>query len=103
MAVHPEDERYAALIGRKLRLPVIGRLIPVVADDAVDREFGTGAVKVTPAHDPVDYGIGQRHGLAIINVMNDDMTMGEAAGPTRARTDMPVARTSSGISRRPAI
>ena len=81
VAVHPEDERYAALIGRKLRLPVIGRLIPVVADDAVDREFGTGAVKVTPAHDPVDYGIGQRHGLAIINVMNDDMTMGEAAGP----------------------
>ncbi len=81
VAVHPEDERYATLLGRKVRLPVIGRLIPVVADEAVDREFGTGAVKVTPAHDPVDYGIGQRHGLATINVMNDDMTMNEAAGP----------------------
>jgi valyl-tRNA synthetase len=81
VAVHPEDERYAHLVGRNLRLPILGRLIPVVADEAVERAFGTGAVKVTPAHDPVDYGIGQRHGLAIINVMNDDMTMNEAAGP----------------------
>ncbi|MGI6367922.1 MAG: valine--tRNA ligase [Anaerolineae bacterium] len=80
VAVHPEDERFASLIGRRLRLPIVGRLIPVVADEAVDREFGTGAVKVTPAHDPVDYGIAQRHGLPIINVMTDDMKMNDAAG-----------------------
>ncbi|NLT73436.1 MAG: valine--tRNA ligase [Chloroflexi bacterium] len=80
VAVHPEDERYAALIGRRLRLPLLGRLIPVVGDEAVDREFGTGAVKVTPAHDPVDNAIAQRHGLALINVMNDNMTMNAAAG-----------------------
>jgi len=81
VAVHPQDERYAALVGRRVRVPVLGRLIPIVADEAVDREFGTGAVKVTPAHDPVDYAIGQRHGLGVINVMNDDMTMAESAGP----------------------
>jgi valyl-tRNA synthetase len=55
VAVHPEDERYASLIGRTVRLPVIGRLVPIIADEAVDREFGTGAVKITPAHDPTDY------------------------------------------------
>jgi len=81
VAVHPEDERYRDMIGLKVRLPVINRLIPIIADEAVDPEFGTGAVKVTPAHDPVDYEIGQRHGLPAINVMNDDATMNEEAGP----------------------
>ena len=81
VAVHPEDERYASLIGRTVRLPVIGRLVPVIADEAVDREFGTGAVKITPAHDPVDYAVAQRHDLPLINIMHDDMTMNTNAGP----------------------
>ena len=81
VAVHPEDERYADLVGLEVVLPVIGRAIPIVADEAVDRAFGTGAVKITPAHDPVDYEVGQRHGLPSINVMNDDMTMNAEAGP----------------------
>ncbi|MFO7636586.1 MAG: valine--tRNA ligase [Clostridia bacterium] len=80
VAVHPEDERYAGLIGRTVNLPLMDRPIPVVGDDFVDREFGTGAVKVTPAHDPNDFEIGLRHGLAFINVMNDDGTMNENAG-----------------------
>ncbi|AXA84688.1 valine--tRNA ligase [Lysobacter oculi] len=70
--VHPEDERYAALIGKRVRLPLVGREIPVIADDYVDREFGTGVVKVTPAHDFNDYAVGQRHGLDVINIFTDD-------------------------------
>ncbi|MGI5916257.1 MAG: valine--tRNA ligase [Anaerolineae bacterium] len=81
VAVHPDDERYRDMIGKSVRLPVLGRLIPIVADDAVDPAFGTGAVKVTPAHDPTDYAIGRRHNLPAINVMNDDMTMNAEAGP----------------------
>ena len=81
VAVHPEDDRYRDMIGLQVRLPVVDRLIPIIADDAVDPEFGTGAVKVTPAHDPVDYDLGQRHGLPAINVMNDDSTMNAEAGP----------------------
>jgi valyl-tRNA synthetase len=81
VAVHPEDERYADLVGLEVVLPVIGRVIPIVADEAVERAFGTGAVKITPAHDPVDYEVGQRQGLPSINAMNDDMTMNAAAGP----------------------
>jgi len=81
IAVHPDDARYKDLIGAVVRLPIIGREIPIIADEAVDPAFGTGAVKVTPAHDPVDYEIGQRHGLEAINVMNEDSTMNEAAGP----------------------
>ncbi len=80
VAVNPQDERFQALIGKKLRLPLAGREIPVIADDWVKPEFGTGAVKVTPAHDPNDYEIGQRHGLEMINIFNDDATMNEAAG-----------------------
>ncbi|MEO7149254.1 MAG: valine--tRNA ligase [Rhodanobacteraceae bacterium] len=74
VAVHPEDERYASLVTnkRRLRLPLAGREIPVIADDYVDREFGTGAVKITPAHDFNDYAIGQRHGLPLINVFTGD-------------------------------
>ena len=81
VAVNPEDGRYAGLVGNRVVLPVLGRKIPVVADEAVDPEFGTGALKVTPGHDPSDFEIGQRHGLPIVNVMNLDGTMNEAAGP----------------------
>ncbi|MDD4003752.1 MAG: valine--tRNA ligase [Elusimicrobiaceae bacterium] len=75
VAVNPGDERYAALIGKKLRLPLTGRLIPVVGDDEVDMQFGTGAVKVTPAHDPVDFEIGKRHNLEVIKVIDYDGCM----------------------------
>jgi valyl-tRNA synthetase len=75
VAVHPADERYRALIGRELRLPVVDRLIPIVADDAVDPAFGTGAVKVTPAHDPADFEIGKRHSLRSIDVMTPEARM----------------------------
>ncbi len=88
IAVHPDDARYADLLGKEAILPVLGRRIPIVADSAVDPAFGTGAVKVTPAHDPVDFGIGQRHGLPAINVMNLDDTMNEQAGPFVGQTTM---------------
>lgn len=81
VAVHPEDERYAALIGRSVLVPAIGRRIPVIADESVDRTFGTGAVKITPAHDPNDYEMGKRHHLPFINVMNKDATINEQGGP----------------------
>jgi valyl-tRNA synthetase len=75
VAVHPEDERYRAAVGKVVRLPLQGRLIPVIADAYVDREFGTGCLKITPAHDPNDFEVGARHGLAPVDVMNDDATM----------------------------
>jgi valyl-tRNA synthetase len=81
IAVHPEDERYRALVGQKARLPVIGRELLIVGDEAIEREFGTGALKVTPGHDPVDFEIGQRHDLPIVNAINLDGTMNEEAGP----------------------
>ncbi|MFN3929937.1 MAG: class I tRNA ligase family protein, partial [Thermoflexus sp.] len=81
VAVHPEDERYTGLVGRIAVLPALGRRIPIIADPAVDRDFGTGAVKVTPGHDPTDYEIGERHGLPRINVMNRDATINENGGP----------------------
>jgi valyl-tRNA synthetase len=81
VAVHPEDQRYAHLIGRNVILPLLGRIVPIFADDYVDREFGTGAVKVTPAHDPNDFDMGQRHQLEQITVINLDGTMNEMAGP----------------------
>jgi valyl-tRNA synthetase len=81
VAVNPADERYAGLVGRTAILPAIGRRIPIIADSVVDPDFGTGAVKVTPAHDPTDYEIGTRHGLEMPDVMNDDATMSELAGP----------------------
>lgn len=80
VAVHPDDPRYASLVGKSVRLPIVGRDIPVVADSYVDMAFGTGAVKMTPAHDPNDFDIAQRHGLEILRVMNDDGTMNEKAG-----------------------
>ena len=72
VAVHPEDERYQALIGKTIKLPLTDREIPIIADDYVDREFGTGCVKITPAHDFNDYEMGQRHNLEMINIFNDD-------------------------------
>ncbi|HEX9793381.1 MAG TPA: valine--tRNA ligase [Planctomycetota bacterium] len=80
VAVHPEDERYADLVGKTLVLPLVGREIPVVADTSVDPQFGTGAVKVTPGHDPADYERGARHGLAIINVLERDGRIAEEGG-----------------------
>jgi valyl-tRNA synthetase len=79
VAVHPEDERYAHLVGRKIRLPLTDREIPIVADDYVDREFGTGCVKITPAHDFNDYELGQRHALPLINVFDRDARIDDAA------------------------
>ncbi|MGQ9889694.1 MAG: valine--tRNA ligase [Aggregatilineales bacterium] len=81
VAVHPDDERYRHLIGRVALVPMLNRRIPVIADEYVSQEFGTGALKVTPGHDPNDYALGQRHGLDILNVMNRDATMNENAGP----------------------
>jgi len=80
VAVHPDDERYAHLVGKKLILPLVGREIPLIADEYVDKEFGTGAVKITPAHDPNDFEVGQRHGLEIIKVLNDDATVNSCGG-----------------------
>lgn len=80
VAVHPEDERYQGLIGKMLVLPLVGREIPVVADEYVDKEFGTGCVKITPAHDPNDFEVGKRHGLEQIKVMNDDATINQYGG-----------------------
>ncbi|MBN8191150.1 valine--tRNA ligase [Bacillus sp. NTK074B] len=79
VAVHPEDDRYKHLIGKKVTLPIVGREIPIVGDDYVDMEFGSGAVKITPAHDPNDFEIGNRHNLERILVMNEDGTMNEKA------------------------
>ena len=81
VAVHPEDERYQALIGKNVILPITGREIPIVADDYVDKEFGSGAVKITPAHDPNDFEVGNRHNLEQILVMDESGKMNEQAGP----------------------
>ena len=80
VAVNPDDERYADLVGKTLILPLVGREIPVIADEYVDKEFGTGCVKITPAHDPNDFEVGLRHNLEQIKVMNDDATMNKYAG-----------------------
>jgi valyl-tRNA synthetase len=81
VAIHPEDERYVHLQGKKLRLPLLGREIPIVTDAWVTREFGTGAVKVTPAHDPNDFALGQRHNLPSINIMDDTAHINDEGGP----------------------
>jgi valyl-tRNA synthetase len=80
LAVHPDDDRYKHLIGKKVMLPLMNREIPIIADTYVDREFGTGVVKITPAHDPNDLEVGKRHNLPEIDVMTDDAHMSEAAG-----------------------
>ena len=88
VAVNPNDERYTDLVGKKVILPLVNREIPVVADDYVDREFGTGAVKMTPAHDPNDFEVGKRHNLEVIRVTNDDGTMNRNAGKFEGMTAM---------------
>ncbi|MCQ3803836.1 MAG: valine--tRNA ligase [bacterium] len=80
VAVHPDDERYRDMVGRTVRLPLVGRVVPVVADSGVDPEFGTGAVKVTPAHDPLDFEIGERHGLESVLVLDEQAVITEAGG-----------------------
>jgi valyl-tRNA synthetase len=81
VAVHPDDQRYQKFIGKKVLVPILGRRVPVVGDEYVTKEFGTGALKITPGHDPHDYEIGQRHQLELINIMNKDATLNENAGP----------------------
>ncbi|MBA2964651.1 MULTISPECIES: valine--tRNA ligase [Ramlibacter] len=90
--VHPEDERYAGLVGKTVRLPLVGRDIPVIADAYVDRAFGTGVVKVTPAHDPNDYTVGQRHGLPLVGVLTLDAKINENAPAAYQGLDRFVAR-----------
>ena len=80
VAIHPDDERYTHLKGKKVMLPLMNREIPIVEDTYVDMEFGTGVVKITPAHDPNDFEVGKRHNLPIINIMNDDATINENGG-----------------------
>lgn len=80
VAVHPEDERYSHLVGKTLVLPLVGRKIPVVADTYVEKDFGTGAVKITPSHDPNDFEVGERHSLGQLKVMNDDGTINDHGG-----------------------
>ncbi len=93
VAVHPDDQRYQHLVGKRVRLPLTHRLIPIVADDYVDATFGSGAVKITPAHDPNDYEIGQRHGLEMISVIGFDARMTEAAGIEYSNLTREDART----------
>ena len=103
IAVHPEDERYRELVGKQALVPVLGRAIPIVADSYVDPEFGSGAVKVTPGHDPNDYAIGQRHDLAKINILEPDGSLNENAGPfagltrEQARRDLLERLESDGL------
>ena len=85
VAVHPEDARYQKYIGRKVTVPILGREIPVIADSYVDREFGTGALKITPGHDPNDYQIGQAHGLDVISVIDTSAHINENGGPYRGQ------------------
>ena len=94
VAVNPNDERYTDLVGKKVILPLVNREIPVVADEYVDMEFGTGAVKMTPAHDPNDFEVGKRHNLEVIRVTNDDGTMNAQCGQVRGhdRHGMPRSR-----------
>ncbi|MEM6452673.1 MAG: valine--tRNA ligase [Cyanobacteria bacterium P01_D01_bin.105] len=92
VAVNPNDERYKHLIGQTLTLPLVGREIPIIGDEFVDMEFGTGCVKVTPAHDPNDFAMGKRHNLPVINILNKDGTLNENAGEAFAGIDRFEAR-----------
>jgi valyl-tRNA synthetase len=94
VAVHPDDERYSHLVGREVVLPLVGRRLPVIADDYVKPEFGTGALKITPGHDPNDFEIGRRHELEEISVIGEDGRMNEAAGAPFAGLSVPDARAA---------
>ncbi len=87
--VHPEDERYKHLIGRQVKLPITGRLVPVIADEYVDKEFGTGVVKVTPAHDTNDYQVGQRHQLPMLTIFTLDATVVDTMDAIPGRVPRP--------------
>ncbi|MCW2923645.1 MAG: valyl-tRNA synthetase, partial [Thermoleophilia bacterium] len=93
VAVHPEDDRYRHLVGELVRVPLTDRTVPVIADDYVDREFGTGALKITPGHDPNDFEIGERHGLDQLSAIRFDRTMADIAGPEFAGMGADEART----------
>ncbi len=88
VAVHPDDDRYRNLHGKSVWLPIVNKAIPVVCDEYVDMEFGTGVVKITPGHDPNDFEVGKRHDLPIVNVMNDDGTINENGGKYEGMTDL---------------
>ena len=103
VAVHPEDERYKHLIGKTVILPITNREIPIVGDDYVDMEFGSGAVKITPAHDPNDFELGNRHNLERILVMNEDGTMNEKALQYNGMDRFECRKNSSKIFRNPAF
>jgi len=92
VAVNPHDDRYKHLIGKTLTLPILGREIPVIGDELVEPEFGTGCVKVTPAHDLNDFDMGQRHCLPFINIMNKDGSLNENAGPFQGQIALLPAR-----------
>jgi len=92
VAIHPKDERYTHLIGQSIILPLVGREIPIIADEYVDLEFGTGCVKVTPAHDPNDFVMGEKHNLEFINIMNDDASLNENTPETYQKLSREVAR-----------
>src|SRR5207302_11363485 len=92
VAVHPEDERYRHLIGRHALLPLVGRRLPIVADDYADPTTGTGAVKITPAHDFNDFQVGRRHGLALVNILDKDAKLNETVPEPYRGLDRFVAR-----------
>ena len=95
LAIHPEDERWPGLEGRKVRRPLQPAEIPIIADTAVEKDFGTGMLKITPAHDPLDFEIGQRHNLEIIDVLNEDGSLNELAGPEFSGMDRFEARKAT--------
>ena len=95
LAIHPEDERWPKLEGKKVRRPLQPAEIPIIADDAVEKDFGTGMLKITPAHDPLDFQIGQRHNLVIIDVFNEDGTLNDLAGPDFSGMDRFEARRAT--------
>ena len=103
VAVHPDDERYRAMVGKTVMLPVMGREIPIIADAYVDREFGTGAVKITPAHDFNDFEMGLRHDLPMLSVMDEDGTMTAAAGEYAGMTREDAGKRSSSASSKTAL
>ena len=90
--MNPDDEKYAGMVGRKVVLPLVGREIPIIADPYPDPEKGTGAVKITPAHDPNDFEVGERHGLEIISCIDFDAEMNENAGKYKVWTGTSVGR-----------
>src|SRR5690606_22439455 len=105
VAVHPSDARYSALVGQFIDLPLVGRRIPIIADDYVDPEFGTGCVKITPAHDFNDYEVGKRHQLPLINILDQDAAIlataqvFDYAGSVRTDIDTSLPDELAGIDR----